>query len=395
MASLSTDRGGLRRILVSLPDGTRPAIRLGRMPIGQARGILGYVKHLEAARRDGSAPDLRTATWLAGCGETLRDRLTDLGLAAPRVLVKRVSVGELAAMFKERPKWRQLAPSTRCNYSKFFAAIEAGLGTSTPIDDVTQAAAENLRGYLLEEKPLGAGLALATASRCVGGASMLFRFAVRSRLLALNPFEGVEQGSMVSPHTAFVDAETSRKVLDALQGTEWRLLFGLSRWGGLRVASEPRKLRWGHIDWERERFTVDSPKTGLRVVPIFSELAPLFDERYAEADDGDELVLPMMAGRCDSTFSSHIAHVVDKLGLTPWSRLWHSMRSTRQTELEERFPSHAVCSWLGNSVDVAHRHYLQTTETHFAKAVEKCAQNPAQHTNDQPRQAETPEGAEL
>ncbi len=41
----------------------------------------------------------------------------------------------------------------------------------------------------------------------------------------------------------------------------------------------------------------------------------------------------------------------------------------RQTELEEQFPSHVVCQWIGNSRQVASKYYLQTTPEHVADAV--------------------------
>ncbi len=60
---------------------------------------------------------------------------------------------------------------------------------------------------------------------------------------------------------------------------------------------------------------------------------------------------------------------LSKAGVTPWGRLFHSMRASRQTELERDFPLHVVCSWLGNSPKVANRSYLLTTETDFEKAM--------------------------
>jgi hypothetical protein len=65
-----------------------------------------------------------------------------------------------------------------------------------------------------------------------------------------------------------------------------------------------------------------------------------------------------------------------RAGLNPWLRLFHNMRSTCQTELEERFPSHVVCSWIGNTIQIAREHYLQITDDHFKKA----QQNPTQHS---------------
>ena len=52
-----------------------------------------------------------------------------------------------------------------------------------------------------------------------------------------------------------------------------------------------------------------------------------------------------------------------------------------------KHPPHDVCSWIGNSLAIAQKHYLQVTQASIAKAVAerrpdagpKAAQNPAQH----------------
>ena len=59
----------------------------------------------------------------------------------------------------------------------------------------------------------------------------------------------------------FITREEAQKVLDACPDAQWRLLFALSRFGGLRCPSEHLGLRWGDVDWERNRITVHSPKT--------------------------------------------------------------------------------------------------------------------------------------
>ena len=156
-------------------------------------------------------------------------------------------------------------------------------------------------------------------------------------------------------------------------------MFALSRWGGLRLPSEPKRLRWCDIDWERQRFLVHSTKTEhfanhkTRWVPMFPELQPLFDERFTDAAEGDELVLPMMQGKADSTFSEGVRRALTRLDIEHWPRTFHSMRSTRQTELQNEFAIHKVCSRLGNSPSVAHKHYLQTTDGDFQKAAHFCA----------------------
>jgi len=64
--------------------------------------------------------------------------------------------------------------------------------------------------------------------------------------------------------------------------------------------------------------------------------------------------------------------IIRRAGLTTWPRLWHNLRASRQTELEEHFPSHVVCAWLGNSETVARKHYLQVLDSHFQKATQKA-----------------------
>ena len=82
-------------------------------------------------------------------------------------------------------------------------------------------------------------------------------------------------------------------------------------------------------------------------------------------------------------YSSFLGHFTTFTGLAlkPWTKLFQNMRASRQTELEETFPSHVVCRWMGNSVKVAQKHYLQTTEDHYKKAT----QNPTQQASASPR----------
>lgn len=101
---------------------------------------------------------------------------------------------------------------------------------------------------------------------------------------------------------------------------------------------------------------------GLSVIPIRADgtKAPAVGGWKAYQED-----LPTVQ-EIDRNFLAD--NVGKRAGVERWSRLWHSMRSTRQTELVERFPVHVVCAWLGNTIDVAATHYLKTTEQHFDEA---------------------------
>jgi hypothetical protein len=48
--------------------------------------------------------------------------------------------------------------------------------------------------------------------------------------------------------------------------------------------------------------------------------------------------------------------------------MFHSMRASRQTELQRQCPLHVICSWLGNSPRIAQQSYVLVTEDDFAKA---------------------------
>src|SRR5262249_43277100 len=89
---------------------------------------------------------------------------------------------------------------------------------------------------------------------------------------------------------------------------------------------------------------------------------------------------------------------------SPWPKLFHNLRATRQTELAETWPEHVVCAWIGNSRDVARKHYLQVTDDHFDRAAagkdsaaQSAAQEPAESSagDPQPVTVDTQEAANL
>ena len=89
----------------------------------------------------------------------------------------------------------------------------------------------------------------------------------------------------------FVTRDDAAKVLEACRDAQWRLIYALSRYGGLRCPSEHLALRWNEIDWAGGRMTVRSPKTEhneggeSRIVPIFPELRPYLDEAFFARDE--------------------------------------------------------------------------------------------------------------
>jgi hypothetical protein len=102
-------------------------------------------------------------------------------------------------------------------------------------------------------------------------------------------------------------------------------------------------------------------------MPIFPELRPYLLEVFEQAEEGTEYIITRYRDK-NANLRTQLQRIIHKAGLTPWPRLFHNLRATRQTELAEHFPAHVVCAWIGNTERVAQNHYLQVTDAHFAKA---------------------------
>jgi hypothetical protein len=107
------------------------------------------------------------------------------------------------------------------------------------------------------------------------------------------------------------------------------------------------------------------------------------DEAWHAADEGQEYFITFVRDKSDSYVRTAMGSVIRRAGLDEWPKLFQNLRSSRQTELEERFPSHVVCAWLGNSVQVARKHYLQVTEDHFAQALQNPTHEALQNVTKQ------------
>ena len=159
-------------------------------------------------------------------------------------------------------------------------------------------------------------------------------------------------------------------------------------------------LKWGDLDFENSRISVPEPKVehhegrGVRSVPLFTELLPYLETAWNEATDGTQYPSPesyvvdkpayraaaMRAGGwANANLRSQLLKIVKRAGVEPWSRLFHSMRASRQTELEREYSKAVACAWIGNSEAVADRHHLLVTEADVAKATAptKAAQDAA------------------
>jgi hypothetical protein len=142
--------------------------------------------------------------------------------------------------------------------------------------------------------------------------------------------------------------------------------------------SEILGLRWEDVNWEAERVTIRSPKTEHQegkeqhVIPLLPELRPHLEEAWEFAEEGTEYVITRYR-ESNVNLRTQLIRIIERAGLTPWPKLFHNLGATRETELAEQFPAHVVTAWIGQSEQIAAKHYLQVTDDHLAKAAQKAA----------------------
>lgn len=364
MASIHREkRRGRYRVQFRDKDGKRRSIRLGDLNRKASESICHRIEHLVSASIACTPLDIETAKWVANLGETLAEKLANAGLIPHREsaelgqFIDNYIVMRTDASENTIRNWR----NSRCKLTAYFSE-------TLNLRDIAGGDAHDWRQSLVDKE-----LGEATISKAVKHAKQFFSHAVRKKLLIENPFEDLTAGGEENPDRKhFVSHDVIEAVIDACPDAEWRLIVALARYGGLRVPSEVQALERTHIDWAKGRFKVPSPKTkrqkkGMRTVPIFPELEPFFLEANETAADGSVYMITRHRGK-NANLRTQLLRIIAKAGQEPWPRLFHNLRASRQTELENQFPGHVVCEWLGNSQKIADKHYHMVIEEHFAQA---------------------------
>jgi len=394
MASITKDPNGRKRIQYFNHAGERKTLRLGKASMAQAGEVKRRVELLVAAKINGTAPDVDTSNWLASIGDDLHEKLAEHDLVAPRT---RVAVPTLDAFIGDYISRRtDVKAATVTWYKQTRRCLVAFFGADRRLDEITAGDAKDFRRWLTRPKKKdgtgGQGLGENTARKRCAVAKLMFADAVDRELIQRNPF-GKMESLTVGASTGrdyFVSRDEADKVLTACPDSEWKLIFALSRYGGLRCPSEHLELRWGDVDFDRGRITVRSPKTehhegkGERVIPLFPELRPhlqaVLDELLADFDPKLNRLSeqPVIRNRraTNANLRTHFCRILRRAGLSPWPKIFQNLRSTRATELAAQFPAHVAAEWMGHSTVVADKHYWRVTDADFDRA----SQNPPQYT---------------
>jgi len=372
-------------------DKSRKTLRLGKTSKRNAEAVKLRVELLLAAKITGHAIDSDTAAWLARLDNAMLEKLEAVKLIEPL----RREATKLEPFLESYMASRgDLKASTRVAMRHTVRNLIDFYGPNKDLRAIDPAAADNFRGWLLEQK-----LAPATASKRLQVARQFFAVMRRRKLIDENPFDGVSlPATGVRDKQRFIPRADVERILEACPNVDWRLIVALARYGGLRCPSEVLSLRWQDVLWDTGRLIVTSPKTEhhegreSRTIPLFPELRPILEEAFEAAPEGavyvvDERFRQAALGKggwINCNLRTQFERIIKRAGLMPWPRLFQNLRSSRETELMERFPIHTVTAWLGNTPAVAMRHYLQVRDEDFAKAAQGEA-HPKQNAKQSPQ----------
>lgn len=378
MASLTKDRSGWVILYVGT-NGKRRSFYPGPMPKKAAEGIKRNLEQLLSARKARTAVPGDTAAWVADCGEVMRKKLHAHGLidapAEPDSAAS-VTIGDFTKRYIDNRG--DVKKSSKTVWGRCRRLLINRFGADRDIRSIGLGDAKDFRHWMLREvRGKGRnGLSENTARKMCSVASQFFTDAVDRELVESNPFDHKDIPRTTRENRSrdfFITRGMAEKVLTACPDAERRVIFALSRFGGLRCPSEHLSLRWPDVKWDDGRIVVTSPKTahhdgkGSRVIPLFPELREHLQELYDEAEDKDGFVITRTR-TTEANLRTMFLRIIDRAGLKPWPKLFHNLRASRETELAGEFPIHVVCKWIGNSIQVASRNYLQVRDDDFAKA---------------------------
>lgn len=381
MASLTKDKAGKWR-LIFYRDKLRRETTFKANKLNAERIKLIVERRLDQLTT-GEA-DRELARMLKNLPDDLRSILERIGLY--ETASRRNTLQDLVDAFCHAND--NVKPRTILNRQAVINNLITFFGQPRQVESITQKEADEFYHWMRNEsRQVGDGTALkpATYLRRIKTVKSIFALAVRYKWIDENPFAHIKGGNATDESRFyFISTENARKIYDACPNAFWRLVWAFARWGGLRMRSEFPLLRWDGILWDMNKITVYEPKKTrkgealkTRFIPIFPEIRDALNEAWELTQPGDVYLSdfyarmrfgkkPEQNGKWNPTTT--LEKIIIRAGIQPWGKLLQNCRATRETELAETFPIHAVTAWIGNTTNIAQKHYLQIRDEYFHNA---------------------------
>jgi len=223
---------------------------------------------------------------------------------------------------------------------------------------------------------LKSDLSESTWTKSLSDTKQVFNWGIKQQLIRNNPVADLRGGRKSNPNRMiYVTKEDIGDVLDIATG-DWKLIFGLARFAGLRVPSEFVRLRWENVDFAKNILKVYAQKTRKpRLVPIFAPLDAIIRDAFESLPDRtpkrQHLIQAENRRQPESNLRTEAMKLIDRAGVDVWEKLFQNLRMSCATDLlNAGYPVTKVADWLGHSVAVLLEHYKGTTGREIQEARE-------------------------
>lgn len=272
----------------------------------------------------------------------------------------------------QAPHWRHL--------EAHFAAL--------PVSAVSLATADGYRDARRRD-----GCAAATRNHELSSMRACFSWAVKRRLIPLNPLAGMEQEPMRNQRTEFLEEPQFARLLAAAPNPMARVLFLIGYDTGMR-RGELRDLRRAVVDVEARLIRLgdgDVKNGDGRMVPLTDRAI----EALATLPSWSPWVFSVDGGPIGlSTINDWFRAARDKAGLSP-KLVFHSLRHSCATLMRRRgVPWPLVKAALGWKTDVAARRYQQYNANDWSQLRDRMNDGIATETRKGPLKSVPAKAAE-
>jgi integrase len=366
--------GGISRRWQGSPDseGRRPSVYVNCRNPREFQQIAGHLKALEHSKRYNLAIPRTTAAWLHGLSDDVYAKLVRAGLAEPREQREAADVLLADHIRKYIESRSDLAPRSQHNLRQTELRLKEFFGPEKRLRHVTAGEAKDFRRWLCQQ-----GYAEATVAMFIKKAKQFFNDAVDREIIRKSPFQKVKAGSQVNPlRMEYVPVEKVEAVMSICDLT-WKLRLALARFAGLRSPSEPRRIEWADVHWDKDKILIRSKKTEkqgkpLRWVPISDKLRPILLEAFQAAEEGSKRIFPSLTP--EANLRTQLHRLCERADVTPWQKDFQNLRLSCETDWIDEHGLATACKWSGNTPEVAAKHYHIVREEQFAKAAKRGAE---------------------
>lgn len=313
------------------------------------------------AEKLGESVKRRTKVFFENAPPAILEKLIAVGVVAAR---RHLTFGEVLLRYMERIQ-ETSKPNTVSTYNTlvrvFAECIDVDVAVNLIGDEEVATAVDYFRS---QYSPL-------TAKLYVAQARTIWNWFIREGYCETNVWKNVRlHGQKIQGRDFEIPEEWTPHILNACPNQQWRVLYVLWRYGGLR-RNEPLSLTWSDVNWERRRLCVHCTKTerfegrDTRIIPLFPEIERELSDLFDMEAEGRLITI---SGR---SLNNIFARIVARAGYKPWPRLFQNLRATRENELIERgLPAHVVGEWLGHSANIQQKHYLRVLDSYFENALQ-------------------------